>query len=313
MKQEFCLKNRFFLPWKYEKEKEPAASMTNPIPRGLAIHDLSGFGRCSLTVILPVLSALGVQVCPLPTAVLSTHTGGFAEVAMRDLTDFLAESLSRYQELKLDFDCVYSGFLGSEDQIDICADCLSRYPGALKVVDPVMGDHGKPYRTYTAAMQRRMGELARHADLITPNLTEACMLLGQPYRFAPLGVQEAKTLLLQLADLGPSTVVLTGVQMESNRVTNLGYDRNSGSFWRAAFEHLPVNYPGTGDLYCSVLIGGLLKGDSLPIAMERAGRFVELAMKTTFSYHTDPRYGVMLETALPLLWERERMDGFESF
>lgn len=94
-------------------------------------------------------------------------------------------------------------------------------------------------------MQRRMGELARHADLITPNLTEACMLLGQPYRFAPLGVQEAKTLLLQLADLGPSTVVLTGVQMESNRVTNLGYDRNSGSFWRAAFEHLPVNYPGT--------------------------------------------------------------------
>lgn len=159
--------------------------MTNPIPRVLAIHDLSGFGRCSLTVILPVLSALGVQVCPLPTAVLSTHTGGFAEVAMRDLTDFLAESLSRYQELKLDFDCVYSGFLGSEDQIDICADCLSRYPDALKVVDPVMGDHGKPYRTYTPAMQRRMGELARHADLITPNLTEACMLLGQPYRVRP--------------------------------------------------------------------------------------------------------------------------------
>ena len=285
--------------------------MTNPIPRVLAIQDLSGVGRCSLTVILPVLSALGVQVCPVPTAVLSTHTGGFPQVAMRDLTDFLSESLDRYQELKLDFDCVYSGFLGSESQIDICSDCFGRYPSALKVVDPVMGDHGKPYRTYTPAMQRRMGELARHADLITPNLTEACMLLGQPYRFAPLSVQEAKTLLLRLADLGPATVVVTGVQMDSNRVTNIGYDREGGNFWRVSFEYLPVNYPGTGDLYCSVLIGGLLKGDSLPIAMERAGKFVELTMKTTFSYHTDPRYGVMLETSLPLLWDRERMDGFD--
>lgn len=153
--------------------------MPNPIPRVLTIQDLSGFGRCSLTVILPTLSALGVQVCPLPTAVLSTHTGGFPEVAMRDLTDFLSESLGLYQNLQLEFDCVYSGFLGSEAQIDVCADCLSHYANALKVVDPVMGDHGRAYRTYTPAMQRRMGELVRRADLITPNLAEAVQSLGK--------------------------------------------------------------------------------------------------------------------------------------
>lgn len=276
--------------------------MKKPMQRVLAIHDLSGFGRCALAVISPILSAMGLQCCPLPTAVLSTHTGGFPEVEFRDLTDFLSGALRQYQNLEIEFDCVYSGFLGGEAQIDVCGEALRRYADAFRVVDPVMGDNGKPYRTYTEPMQRRMIELVRLADLVTPNLTEASMLLGRPYPFDPLSTQEAKTLLLRLADLGPSTVVVTGVQMVSGKLTNVGYDRTHNSFWRVDAEAVPVTYPGTGDIFCAVLTGAMLCGDSLPMAMQRAAQFVELAIKTTYGYGADRRYGVLFEAALPTLW-----------
>lgn len=149
--------------------------------RVAAIHDLSGFGRCSLSVILPTLSVMGVQVCPIPTAVFSTHTGGLGEVQRRDLSDFTLPCLTHYQKLGLEFECVYSGFLSSEEQIDHCLKIFSAYPDALAVVDPVMGDHGRPYRTITPQMRARLTELVRVADVITPNLTEACMLLKIPY------------------------------------------------------------------------------------------------------------------------------------
>ena len=124
---------------------------------------------------------MGVQACPVPTAILSTHTGGFGEVAFQDLTDYLPQALSHYQRLNLDFSCVYSGFLGSEAQIDHCLAFFQAYPDALAVVDPVMGDHGRAYRTVTEGMRRRMIELVGIADIISPNLTEACILLGEPY------------------------------------------------------------------------------------------------------------------------------------
>lgn len=165
-------------------------------------HDLSGVGRCSLTVIMPILSAMGVQACPVPTAILSTHTGGFGEVAFQDLTDYLPQALSHYQRLNLDFSCVYSGFLGSEAQIDHCLAFFQAYPDALAVVDPVMGDHGRAYRTVTEGMQRRMIELVGIADIITPNLTEACILLGEPYNPMPLTRAQAKSMLARLSEKG---------------------------------------------------------------------------------------------------------------
>ena len=147
--------------------------------RVAAIHDLSGFGRCSLSVILPTLSVMGVQVCPIPTAVFSTHTGGLGEVQRRDLSDFTLPCLEHYQRLGLEFECVYSGFLSSEEQIDHCLKFFSTYKDAFAVVDPVMGDHGRPYRTITPGMRARLGELVQVADVITPNLTEALLLLGE--------------------------------------------------------------------------------------------------------------------------------------
>lgn len=276
--------------------------------RVAAIHDLSGFGRCSLSVIFPVLSALGVQVCAVPTAVLSTHTGGLGEVVFRDLTDSLLPTLEHYKRLDLGFEAVYSGFLGSEEQVGSCLEFFKSYPGALKLVDPVMGDHGKAYRTCGVELQKRMKELVAAADLITPNLTEAAILLGEPYQEEPLTRSEAKSLLLRLHNLGPKNVVVTGVELATGEWANLGYDGENGSFWYSACDYVPVSYPGCGDIYASVLLGTLLGGASLPIAMGRATDFTELCVKTTFSYGSDPRYGVMLESVLGDLMKNE-VDG----
>ena len=271
-------------------EKRPA--------RVAAIHDLSGFGRCSISVILPVLSAMGVQVCPVPTAVLSTHTGGFGEVVFRDLTDYIKPTLEHYKNLDIDFEAVYSGFLGSEEQVDSCLEFFKSYPKSLKIVDPVMGDNGKAYKTCTKSLQNRMKELVAVVDVITPNLTEAAMLLGEPYRTEPMTVTEARSLLLRLHGLGPKMIVVTGAELATGMLANICYDGEHGSFWYSPCEYLPVHYPGCGDIFAPVLIGAMLGGASLPIAIGKATEIIELCVKTTFSYGSDPRQGVMLESVL---------------
>ncbi len=278
--------------------------------RVAAIHDLSGFGRCSLSVILPTLSVMGVQVCPVPTAVFSTHTGGLGEVQRRDLSDFTLPCLEHYLQLGLDFECVYSGFLSSQEQIDHCLKFFSSYKDALAVVDPVMGDHGRPYRTISTEMQNRLAELVRVADVITPNLTEAYMLLKIPFQTEGLSRSQAKSLLARLGELGPKYVVITGVPMASGKISNIGYDRQNNSYWCIDCDYVPVSYPGTGDLFASVLTGGFLTGDSLPMAMGRATYFVERCIKTTFSYSSDTRYGVMLEKELGVLTNRQNIKDF---
>ena len=277
--------------------------------RVAAIHDLSGFGRCSLSVILPTLSVMGVQVCPVPTTVFSTHTGGLGSVEQRDLSDFTLPCLEHYRRLGLEFECVYSGFLSSQEQIDHCLKFFSTYQDALAVVDPVMGDHGRPYRTITPQMRSRLGELVRVADIITPNLTEACMLLKIPYFNEGLSRAQAKSLLVRLSELGPNYVVITGAPMASGSIANIGYDRQNNSFWYIDCDYVP-SYPGTGDLFASVLTGGFLTGDSLPMAMGRAAYFVERCIKTTFSYSSDTRYGVMLEKELGVLIDRQNIKDF---
>ena len=280
--------------------------------KAAVIHDLSGFGRCSLAVILPVLSAMGVQVCPVPTAVLSSHTGGLGDPVIRDLTDYIQPALRHYQQLALRFDCVYSGFLGSTEQIDHCLEFFAAYPNALKVVDPVMGDHGKTYRTYTPELVARMSELVQVANVVTPNLTEAAILLQEPYPTAPMTAYQAKSWLVRQGELGPDYVVITSMEMADGRLANVGYDKKRDAFWRVDCDYVPVSYPGTGDIFSSVVVGGLLGGDSLPIAMERATRFLELAIKTTFSYGVDTRYGVMLEQSLPWLSQQHSLKDYQT-
>jgi pyridoxine kinase len=262
-----------------------------------AIHDLSGFGRCSLTVILPILSAMGIQACPVPTAVLSTHTGGFGEVAMQDLTGFMPAALQKYKELNISFDAVYSGFLASEAQIDHCLDFFRSYPVALKVVDPVMGDHGRVYSTYTPELCRRMGELADKADIITPNVTEAAILLGEEYS-ETLERETAEQWLKRLLERAPAAV-MTGVHLEKGEIVNICADKQGIKLIKC--DYVPQNYPGTGDLFAAVLTGGLLRGEELQEAANRATIFTQTAVRATFEQGTEPRNGVAFEEFLHML------------
>lgn len=282
--------------------------MKNIIPRVAAIQDLSGFGRCSLTVITPILSCMGVQVCPLPTAILSTHSGGFGEMAFTDLTEGMSAYIEHWKSLNLSFDYIYTGFLGNEKQIDKVVDFCKSFKKTGKefiVVDPVMGDNGKLYRTYNTVMQDKMRHLVEMADIITPNLTEAIFLLKREYSLRPFGDEEIKEILKALAQMGPKVVIITGIPDETGRKTNVAYDTNQDIFWKVPYQEIAIHYPGTGDAFTSVLIGALIQGDSLPMAIERASRFISLAIKTTYSYCTDTKEGIMLEKVLPALFNRE--------
>ena len=280
------------------------------LKRVAAIHDLSGVGRCSLSVIFPTLSALGIQVCAVPTALLSTHTSGFGDVVLEDMTEYIPKALAHYISSGIDFDCIYSGFLASEIQVTHCLEFMESFKNALRVVDPVMGDGGKRYRTYNDDLCRRMGELVAAADIITPNLTEASILLGTEYSTAPMQASELKKALVKLSSKGPETVVITGVEMADGEICNVGFDSEHNAFWRVPYEMIPRNYPGTGDIFASILTGGILLGDSLPIAMSRATAFCEYAIKTTFGYGAPAREGVMLEKCLPMLAEKRSFTDY---
>lgn len=285
--------------------------MLNNSAKVAAIHDLSGIGRCSLSVILPTLSAQGIQVCPVPTAILSSHTGGFGDVVLRDLTDYISPALEHYKRLEYKFDCVYSGFLASTEQIDHCLEFFGYYNHALKVVDPVMADHGKPYKTCTPELRSRMKELVAIADIITPNITEAAILLGENPIQADISMQQIKSYLVRLSELGPKIVVITSV-FSDGKTYNVGYDREHSKFWRIPYNMINANYPGTGDVFAAVLTGSILRGDSLPIAMNRATAFLERAIKTTYSYSTDTRDGIMLECCLDFLITNPTLCDYEQ-
>lgn len=282
--------------------------MRNIVPRVAAIQDISGFGRCSLTVIMPILSCMGLQVCPLPTAILSTHSGGFGNFAFQDLTDNMDAYIEHWKSLQLSFEYIYTGFLGNEKQIDRVADFCRSFKRTGKeciVVDPVMGDNGKLYSTYNEVMQMKMKELVTHADIITPNKTEMYFLLGKPYSDEPLNEAAIKENLKALAEMGPKVVIITGVTMLDGCKANVAYDSKQDIYWKVPYDEVPTHYPGTGDAFTSVLIGALSQGDSLPMAIDRATQFISLAIKTTYGYCSDNREGIMLEKVLPALFSHE--------
>ena len=233
------------------------------IKKVAAIHDLSGYGRASLTAIIPTLSAMGVQVCPLPTAILSNHTGGFECYSYVDLTDSMEEYIRMWKNLNLEFDCIYSGFLGSTRQIQIVSDFIDYFGTSdnLVVVDPVMGDNGTLYTSFTQEIVPKMRQLVAKADLITPNFTEATFLLGRDACPSEISDSEARKWLKDLSDLGPNTVVITSVPDIKNRenTTVLAYDRANNMFWKVGCRYIPAAYPGTGDTFTSVVIGSLLQ------------------------------------------------------
>lgn len=273
-----------------------------PTPRIAAIHDLSGFGRCSLTIIMPTLSVMGVQCCPLPTAYLSTHTGGFEGNTFLDLTDQMERAAAHWRSLGLTFDAVYTGFMGSCAQMELAGDLIQafRHPGTLAVVDPVMGDHGRTYRTYTPDMCRAMAALAGRADVITPNRTEAALLLGEAYDAVRLDREEDCRRWAQALSLnGGRSVVLTGVSLEPERVGAVCFDRTTGRTELVSAPLVPGRFHGTGDLFASVLTGALVRGKSLAEAARLAADFTSRCAARTAEQDIPRREGIDFE---PLLW-----------
>ncbi|WP_293960428.1 pyridoxamine kinase [uncultured Fusobacterium sp.] len=281
--------------------------MENIVKKVAAIHDLSGFGRSSLTSIIPILSSMKVQVCPVPTAVLSSHTGGFEGYSFLDLTDYMEQHIAHWKSLNLEFDCIYSGFLGSPKQMKIVADFIDFFghKNNLTVVDPVLGDNGKLYGTMNNEMVEEMKKLISKADIITPNFTEVTFLLNKPYK-KEISESEVKEWLIELANMGPKIVIATSVPDENShkadRKTNvIAYDKENDVFWKVSCKYIPASYPGTGDAYTSVVIGSLLQGDSLPIAIERGVQFITQCILASYGFKYPNREGVLLERMLDVL------------
>ena len=269
-------------------------------PRVAAIHDMSGFGRCSLTVAIPILSAMGVQCCPLPTAFLSTHTGGFEGFTFLDMTDEMPKVADHWASLGLSFQAIYSGFLGSERQIGIVADFIRRFrrPDTVVVIDPVMGDHGRVYQTYTPAMCAGTARLAELADVITPNLTEAALLLDRPYDALPEDEAGLLEITRQLSLGGRRSVVLTGASAAPDLTGAACFDAATGRAQMIQTRRVPREFHGTGDVFASVLTGALVGGAALPAAVEQAVEFVRFCGERTAAQDLPMREGVDFEPLL---------------
>lgn len=266
-----------------------------------AVHDLSGVGHVSLMAVIPILSSMGIQVCPLPTAVLSTHTQ-YPEYTFLDLTDEMRRMTECWKHLNFTFDAFYTGYLGSPAQVQIVENLIEHFkrPDDLVVVDPVLGDNGRLYKGFGEEMIQEMRRLIRKADVITPNITEVFLLLDRPQPEGALSDDYLKELLKALSDQGPEIVIATSVPVTDNpHMTSVyAYNRRGDRYWKVTCPYLPAHYPGTGDSFTSVITGSLMQGDSLPIALDRATQFILQGIRATFGYEYNNMDGIMLEKIL---------------
>ena len=273
------------------------------VRRIAAIHDLSGIGRTSLMAVIPILSTMGFNVCPLPTAILSNHSQ-YPDFSFLDLTEEMPRIIDQWEKLGVTFDAIYTGYMGSPRQIEIVCGFIERFRTAdtLVVVDPVLGDNGHLYSKMTQEMVEEMRRLACRADVLTPNLTEAFALLDRPYK-TDCTTEELKDLIAALSEMGPDTVIITGVPVpgQSGLTSVIARSKSDLRTWKVTCPYLPAHYPGTGDSFTSVITGSLLQGDSLPIALDRAAQFILQGIRSTFGYRMDNRDGILLERVLPNL------------
>ena len=273
--------------------------MLDHTPRVAAIHDLSGLGRCSLTVALPVLSVMGCQCAPMPTAVLSSQTGGVTGYTFLDMTDQMAPIAAHWKAVDARFDAIYTGFLGSEAQLSVVEKFFDDFAqrDTLLLVDPVMGDDGEAYDTYGPALIQGMRHLVQRAHIITPNFTEAAFLLGLPGDALKTGVISPEEAVKRLSLEGRRSVVLTGYRRGKN-TGSLCLDAADGTVTVTENPCVEVSFPGTGDLFASVLCGGLMQGRTLPESAALAENFVHDCIVRTVERGLPRFHGVDFEPLL---------------
>jgi len=269
----------------------------------LTIQDVSCFGQCSLTVALPILSAMGIETAILPSAVLSTHTGGFTGYTFRDLTEDIPEIGAHWQKEGILFDAFYTGYIGSKKQLNYIKYivCTCGKEGARFIVDPVMGDNGKLYAGFDEAFAEEMARFVSSADVILPNLTEAAYLLGEPYRGDDYDRAYIEGILPRLSALSEGDVVLTGVSFDPKKLGVATYDAKTGAIEYYFEERIEGAFHGTGDVYASAFTGALCRGNSLKEAAALAVDFTIRAIQATLPERKEHWYGVKFEAALPYL------------
>ena len=270
----------------------------------LTIQDISCFGKCSITIALPVLSAMGIETVILPTAVLSTHTM-FKNFTFKDLQDQIEPITDHWVDEKITYDAIYTGYLGSTEQIDIVAHVFDKFKtdNNLIIVDPAMADNGKLYPAFDEAFAKKMAGLCGKADIIVPNLTEAAFMTGKEYR----EVQDEtyiKDMLLALSKLGARISVLTGVMLEEGKIGVMGYDAETKEFFHYYNTLYPLFSHGTGDVFASTCVGALMNGKSIPESFAVAVDYTGETIKETMEDETKRDYGVSFELAIPYLLDR---------
>jgi pyridoxine kinase len=275
--------------------------MKTKLQRIAAIHDISGFGKCSLTVALPVISAAGIEVSVLPTAVLSTHTGGFTGFTYRDLTEDMQPISDHWKSLDIFLDAIYTGFLGSFEQLDLVTKFFETFKTKdnLILVDPVMADNGELYKIFSYEFAMGMRKLCEKADIIVPNLTEAALLLGEPYNPGPYTISYIEKTLKSLSSLGPQKIVLTGVFFNDEELGAATYDAVTGEIAYEFEKRIPGYYHGTGDVFGSALLSAIMNDFPLNEAAGIAVRFTASAIRKTAQAGTDIRFGVNFEQTIP--------------
>ncbi len=271
------------------------------LKRVAAIHDISCFGKCSLTVAVPIISACGIETAVIPTAVLSTHTGGFSGFTFRDLAEDIIPIANHWKKEGISVDGVYSGYLGSKEQVEIVKKIIPiiKKPNGITVVDPVMADHGRLYGGFQSDFPDEMKKLCAAADIITPNITEAGLITGIPYKPAPYKKEYIEKLILGLSDITDAKIVLTGVTFDNKKIGAAVYENGSISY--VLSDYVDATYHGTGDVFASTLVGSLLSGNNLIKSTAIASDFTADCVRNTKYNHPDMKYSVDFETIIKKL------------
>ena len=272
--------------------------------RVVTIQDISCVGKCSLTVALPIISAMGIETAVIPTAVLSTHTA-FKNFTYRDLTNDLPKIANHWKQEKFEFDGIYTGYLGSIEQIDMLKEFFKQFKTSENFIfiDPVMADNGKLYAGFDTNFVKEMKKLCKTADIIVPNLTEASYMLEKEYKEI-YSEQEIKNMLIELSNLGPKYVVLTGVSFKKNELGVMSYNKETNKFFTYFKEKVPAKYHGTGDIFASTLVGAITNNSTLEDSLKIAVDYVWETINDTYKTNKEDVYGVNFETKIPYLIDR---------
>ena len=272
--------------------------------RIVTIQDISCVGKCSLTVALPIISAMGVEAAIIPTAVLSTHTM-FKNFTVKDLTDQIKPITAHWKSENMDFGAIYTGYLGSFEQIDLMKEMFDEFKteNTITFVDPAMADNGKLYPAFDEAFAKHMATLCAKADITVPNITEACFMTGMEYK-TEYDEAYIRELLDKMAALGAKITVLTGVSFEEGKTGVMGYDSTTGEYYYYSHDKISVSYHGTGDIFSSTCIGAMMNDMNWKEAMAVAADYTAECIRLTLEDPSEPWYGVNFEQAIPYLLKR---------